>query len=514
MAGKLLLISDLEGCIKQTAAGPQSTLLCSDEFFGALRQFLGNPANKIAFLGDYFDQGPYVVDSVNSIMDLHRDFGERVIIIVGNRDINKLRLAYEMRDEPQVVGEKQWPIWANFYTELSKNPQYAAIDRLKLILTKSMGAVWPPQLDDSLSPLEAGFLLVRTFSQTASRFFADHETLEATIMSKAKFSRFVENCRALFTAAKIVHKEETFNTLLSHAGGAESYMLHTPAYYESILTSFTGTMTYYDKIEQVRIALQSAPVPEQRLTDFIEETYNAPFRTCVQQHLLSEQAGPDPIFFLLQGLGLKPNPNEHFVSFIQSCDIQSCKGPQGPMLPDYNEFLHNLATNSGIQVIASGHSPHCVPVPLIYKRQDFPKILFVANDTSNGYRPAQISTIEQIPLSYISKTETGDIVAGVFSLPGTTEHTFKGTDDVFGPLIGEWNLASAPEFRYTTYISYSNGKQLFFPAREHKAPPGIFMPAAMKGGFKRKTKRNRKRNSRNNLKKSYRGGIGNRVAGL
>jgi hypothetical protein len=486
MVGKLLLISDLEGCIKQTPSGPQSTLLCSDEFFRAVKQFLEHPENKVAFLGDYFDQGPYVVDSINSIMDLQREFTERVIIIVGNRDINKMRLAYEMRDQAQSVGKMQWSVWSNFYTEMSKNPQQNAMDRLKLILTKSMGAVWPPQMDESLTQVEAGFLLVRAFSKTASQFFPEHKMLEETVLSKDKFSRFVKNCKDLFLVAKIVHKDETFNTLLSHAGGADSYILHSPAYYDTIRTSLTDqTMTYYDKIEKVRLSLQLEPAPEQRLAEFIEDTYNAPLRTCVQQHLLAEQSGPDGNFFLIQGLGLKPNANEHFVSFVQSCDNTGCKGPQGPMSQDYSAFLRNLETNSGIKVIAAGHAPHCAPLPLIYKRQDAPNILFVANDTSNGYRPAEISAIEHIPLSYISKdVSSGQLVAGVFSLPGTTADTYKGKDNMFESLVGTWNLTNAPELRFMPHIFYGNGKQLLFPAREHTTIPGIFTPALMKGGAK------------------------------
>ena len=493
MVGKLLLVSDLEGCIKKTPSGPQSTLLCSEVFFAAVKTFLGHPENTVAFLGDYFDQGPYVVDSINSIMDLYREFPEKVIIIVGNRDINKMRLAYEMRPQQQAVGQKQWPIWSAFYQELNKNPQMDAMDRLKIILTKSMGAVWPPQLDESLSLEEASFLLVRAFSKTSSKFFHDHESLEAKVLANPKFSSFIENVKQLFSVAKIVTKHE--QTLLSHAGGADSYILHSPEYYDSIKSQLTNQSdTYYDKIEIVRTLLMAEPSPQQKIDNFIEETYNTPFQTCVQQHLLAEQAGPDANFFLVQGLGLKPNPDQHFVSYVQSCDNTGCKGPQGPMPHDYTVYLRNLENNSGIKVIAAGHAPHCTPLPLIYKRQDSPNILFVANDTSNGYRPAEITVVENIPLAYISKDESGQPIAGVFSLPGSVDQTYKGTDNVFNPLVNTWNLANAPELRFMPHIFYGDNKQLLFPAREHATVPGIFSPAVMKGGSKSKLKLKSRKN--------------------
>jgi hypothetical protein len=64
-----------------------------------------------------------------------------------------------------------------------------------------------------------------------------------------------------------------------------------------------------------------------------------------------------------------------------------------------NELLAKLSESS-IKFVASGHQPHCTTVPLVYKQGD---VVFIANDTSNGYRPDSLTPLElkNIPLSYI-----------------------------------------------------------------------------------------------------------------
>jgi len=494
--GKLLLVSDLEGCSPQSASKqPQSQLLCTPEFFKAVTTFLeSNPKNKVAFLGDYFDQGPYVVESINGIVELHKTFGPRVHILLGNRDLNKLRFIYEMHEAPQTLGEKKWPVWAKFYAELT--PQLSLMDRLKHILNNSMGAGGPLNLvpADELNQEEAAYLLVRAFSEPAANLFPFAAAAKAKIESNIKFTDFITNVRVLFTAGKIVTHDTDFKILMSHAGGAEPFLLHNSEYYTDIKTKITPVgasgLTYYEKIETVRLLLQEAPVAAYQATTFDESTYNSPL-DCIPT--LFDDANPEPVgdYYLLQGLGLKPNGGKHFTSFVQSCDIQGCKGPYGADLPldpplTYEAYLDLLA-KTGIQAIAFGHAPHCVPIPVIYKRPESP-ILFIGNDTSNGYRPSAISAIEQIPLSYVSTNEAGALIAGVFSLPGSTEHTYNG-GSMFSPMIGVWSAESAPKFLMDPPRIQYTGKALTFPARVEKTPPGIFKPAEMAGGRRRRTVR-------------------------
>jgi hypothetical protein len=66
----LLCISDLEGCVEKFGSVEQSTVLCRDTF-DAIKTLMGSYNNlQVAFLGDYFDQGPHIVSTINGIMEL------------------------------------------------------------------------------------------------------------------------------------------------------------------------------------------------------------------------------------------------------------------------------------------------------------------------------------------------------------------------------------------------------------------------------------------------------------
>jgi hypothetical protein len=517
--GKLLLISDLEGCastFKDSLGNhhSQSQVLCGEEFFTALETFLtSNVANKVAFLGDYFDQGPMVVDSINRIMKLYNDYNDRVIIILGNRDINKLRFIYEMDVEPRGSTSLKWDIWTKLYEELPTTTNL--YDRVMLILNKSMGApAGIPQLDEGLSieaaeglkskkeakglsREEAAYVLVRAFSEPAAQRLNGGSL--NTGLDK-KYLKFFENVRELFKAGKIVSYDKDYKVLLSHAGGAEPFILHNSAYYDNIRTEInptepTKTLPYYDKIEMVRRMLQVQPTPDQTVDKFDDNTYNEPLAAISSMWDSNEEPPPD--FFLLQGLGLKPDKEKHFNSFIQSCDIvPGCKGPyhtdiiMDPPL-EYKDFLRQLqnSDNSKIEFIAHGHVPICVPVPLIYKRLES-DIIFVASDTSNGYRPADINKVNQVPLAYI----TTDRKAGVFSLPGSTDSTYTGT---FAPMVGEWTKENVPTFIPDEHIvQYDNTNKLTFPGlnpeREYNYAAAKMVTSKTTGGAKRTTKKARK----------------------
>lgn len=128
---KYLIIGDIESCKNKT-----SPLFCNWEFYEYLNNRLKGDKNlKLIFLGDYFDKGTedhmkVVVEGICNLIiahnnihefpeeddmtklikfmykqaklchveDIKQTWGDRVIIIFGNRDINKLRMIYEQSD--------------------------------------------------------------------------------------------------------------------------------------------------------------------------------------------------------------------------------------------------------------------------------------------------------------------------------------------------------------------------------------------------------------------------------
>ena len=508
MVGKLLFVSDLEGCAPTGPSGVQSRLLCGEDFFTALRAFLMNGENQVAFLGDYFDKGDMVVESINRIMNLYNEFDTQVRIILGNRDINKLRLIYEPPgiSTPDAAGvpTQRWGEWTPFYAGISAPVPLSINDRLKLILQRSMGSTPVPPMfpgaNNAGHEEDQAYVLVRAFSAPAAARLGNPRAAALD----ASFADFFNNIRQLFTVGKIVSHNKDFGSLLSHAGGVEPFLFHDETYYTNIETGLSGVEHYYDKIDFVRRALMEPPT----YAAFNETVYNTPLSIIPS---LFDSIAPPPTFFLLQGLGLKPNPGRHFTSFVQSCDVQGCKGPYSddivPRLDppiQYKQFLEMLESIP-IRFIVHGHVPHCAPIPLIYKRAES-SILFIANDTSNGYRPGGIGRVDQIPLAYITSSSR----AGVSSLPDFPLRGFPNTySGGFDAMIDEWDIDTAPTFMTDAPVPriqyFNKGRKtryLKFEARRETTMPAIFKAAVMVGGRRARSKRISKKKVKRSMKKT------------
>ena len=195
-SGKLLMISDLEGCepVRRDKKA-QSQAMCKDGFFYYLIMFMEkNQDNRIAFLGDYFDKGPYVLSTIEHIVNLKNRYKERIYIILGNRDINKLRLFYEVETHQDIPREGNgWKLWKKFYENYQKANN--SEDRIKTIFDNSMGAPHAVGLNINNQGIDNGIeILMEVFSKKIS----DH------------------SIRTLFQEGQIVAYDEPTKTLLSH----------------------------------------------------------------------------------------------------------------------------------------------------------------------------------------------------------------------------------------------------------------------------------------------------------
>jgi hypothetical protein len=102
--------------------------------------------------GDSQDKGIGDIRFVKLLLDLKKQYGERVQLIIGNRDENKIRLCSELApeciDDPGVLIDTAYPYWesernrkntpAAFYK--LNNIENSPANRLKWILKHSMGA--------------------------------------------------------------------------------------------------------------------------------------------------------------------------------------------------------------------------------------------------------------------------------------------------------------------------------------------------------------------------------------
>ena len=116
--GETIVITDFLGCPKKNKRKKVLTQLqCKGSFFRAIKRFLlNNDKNKVVFIGEYFGLGAYVVDVIMSIVKLKKRFENRVKIVLGANDINKLRFKYELDRDLLKEDISNWPD-SNFTVE-------------------------------------------------------------------------------------------------------------------------------------------------------------------------------------------------------------------------------------------------------------------------------------------------------------------------------------------------------------------------------------------------------------
>ena len=230
--GKMIFISDLKGCQKKDAISyvRQSQYLCSDIFFNDLNKFMRNENNKIAFLGNYFDKGDNFENSINNIIKLKENFNDRIYIILGNRDINKLRILYEVNlfmkkisDEDKIKLNDTTKMFGNhFVNKISNfynNMYYENLSKeiIKIILQYSMDSLYTDKYVNY-------YYDIHMRSIDFNKQVKDSETLNR-----------VTNFYKLFEYGKIIDYDKDFKVLLSHSSGIGTFPLHNEKYYKNII---------------------------------------------------------------------------------------------------------------------------------------------------------------------------------------------------------------------------------------------------------------------------------------
>lgn len=392
---------------------------------------------------------------------------------MGNRDVNKLRFIYEFTLGPQQK-LSETDFWKpNIINGITTEPDI--LTKLQLVLKDTMGAGGTGlQINNVLdekgnntktyagvsSDTYLAYVLLRVFNTAIANKLI--KTIDDDVDLQGDDKAFIDNCRLLFNEAKIVHYDSDYNVLLSHAGGftqAGDFILDNTQYYQDILDKLkkipAGPNNYFSKIFLAQQELKkgitepiapvgadtreisaepsatpsadpsvsptelpsaspsasptTVPTPLPGNPTFVPELSEVlKFHNDLLKKSLKfdDNLTPPDEYFLLQAMGLSGDPN--YYSFIASC------GLNGDCQMDFNvnpELIKKIKSK-GIKFVASGHKPHCTTVPLIYQQDG---VVFIAADTSNGYRPEdknQKLKLENIPLSFIGNKQS----CGVCSL--------------------------------------------------------------------------------------------------
>lgn len=436
----MLLFSDHEGCSEKYRGGDQSTVLCQPETFMAIDKFLSKKnaeeilfGNKVAFLGDYFDKGPHVISTINGIVKLKQRYPDNVHIILGNRDVNKLRLHYELteaNDGPIQKYNSENVIYDDWKKSFSSfNGEKTLLTLLNFILNETMGA--PTAIskenktttnnnDDSLI-LETGMTYEDGMKILINIFCQKDIKPNNTVSKDTPYSKFIENVEFLYSNANIVHYDTDFKILLSHAsgGGLSEAIFHTQSYYNRIHEELNGKLNtpYFELMELYRTKLLSPPTGNEIQTGKPFDT--TPFNTLLQKVVATVfnkssivATQPSPNYFLLQAMGLS-DKKQSLTSFITGCEFSSnCQFLSGKLdNTGFNSYV-DKAKQLGIDYVAHGHMGACIGVPLVFKHND---LIFLSCDTTQGYRPKKgingiDLTLENIPILFVKKK-------GVFEKP-------------------------------------------------------------------------------------------------
>jgi Calcineurin-like phosphoesterase len=446
----LLCISDLEGCIKVHPNGEQSRALCQRETFDKLIILMNTkPELQIAFLGDYFDQGDMIEESIAGIVHLKTAHNDRVHIILGNRDVNKMRICVEAKFTMGIPDQSIWKMWRDFF---HKDPHYDPtlneLPRIQQLLQGTFGAKDLLKYVGGGEDQDKGLTRMKAIFDTGS----DEDS-------------FVINCRSLFNHGKIIEIINLGETkvLVSHAGTYNVRIFEANAINIAREQSVAFSQdTYFNQMEEMRKILGTYVEPNVVGFDAAINSYNTLYQDVISKSAvqnngsLSDNISSDPELYkkylLLQAMGLRGDDDSNFISPIHSCGLDPCN-----VIKEMPEGFDDLLKSNRIVFIAHGHVPFCGTVPLIHKDNE---IGILSCDTSNGNRPKAFDSLDKIPLGYIQPDGMG--IASIFGIEASNlklsrEHTRgfnnkvtdtdTGTDkreDEFAGMIQHFSLPNLP----------------------------------------------------------------------
>ena len=406
----LLCIADLEGCLENQFGTKQNITMCDQNTFNTIMSYLKIEGNHVAFLGDYFDQGPHMVSSINGIADLKNKYKDRVHIILGNRDLNKMRLNIE-KDMTEETYTNVWTMWKKGLSDATVPS--GALERTNYLLGSTYGA--PKLLEHLSTELEinredALDLFGKIFSEEVLPE-APVPTPESSNDKDIDPTDFIRSCRILFEHGKIMEKVMVGekNVLLSHGGSFNGHIFDNANLpkIESVIPAKLPATNYFEKMEVCRKTLERTDVdgnPDANI-DKVIDAYNRFYKdvlTFVKQNTVADVRA-NSNYHMLQAMGLK---GTNFASPIESCVFKGGCNTEH-QIKEIPDKLNTYLTTNNIDIISHGHVPFCGTVPLIYKNKD---IIFVSNDVSNGNRPGYegVETkLENIPLSCIGASDVG-----------------------------------------------------------------------------------------------------------
>ncbi|GAX23853.1 hypothetical protein FisN_20Hh058 [Fistulifera solaris] len=141
----------------------------------------------LVFGGDIWDQGGSDLYVIRQLLDLKERYPEHVYIVVGNRDINKMRLLQEMHQDEQGLLPESYGVYWLKGRKITGDPDERQLltqspsERLKWILRNTMGS--PRAFDYRKWELEQEELLLKELKGQSTDNFTSTVTDEDVVIS-------------------------------------------------------------------------------------------------------------------------------------------------------------------------------------------------------------------------------------------------------------------------------------------------------------------------------------------
>lgn len=341
---------------------------------------------RFVFMGDAIDKGNSSLRILETLLALKEQNPEDVVLILGNRDINKLRLAHELspeglKNQPnEDVATQKYQEWMEARHIDSNNYSHGPT-RLKWILEKTMGA--PNAFEHRRRELEVRRWGAVSDQEVFESFLADFEP-KAGIMTR------------YLRAAQLAFIDPVSKALFVHGG-------LTPEGFGSI-PGKAG------KIENLKLWIGAL---------------NLWARGQIEQGITQRNGAPELVKYQQPLAGTRANQ----ASVIYGRNFDATANPE--MIPDE---LQDKLRAQGVNTLVLGHTP-VGEMPVLISNERF-RIVFVDNSASRNGESSVVSLKgEKLHVSAPSPV--------AMALP-TTEytHVLGGESEIGKKTEGGWVVSS------------------------------------------------------------------------
>lgn len=326
-SAKTVILGDVEGQLPRL----MSFLETSGAFDVSTINIKLKPGYNFVFIGDATDRGPSSIQILTILQNLKEKYPSRVVLILGNRDINKLRLPNELsRANLGPPNEEAATQSLNDWLEEKQIPEVLWADpvtRIRWIFEKTMGA-------------GGAFEFRREeLNKLKGKPISDQEVLESFLSDfdpdTGLFSRYL-------SSAQLAYRDVANRALFVHGG----LTMESFGYVPGSLDHFSNVQEWIDHLNRWA---------QLQIIDGIQNASGSIDLVRYQQ--------PEP--------GTKANQ----ASVVYGRNFDTSANPELPP-----EELQNRLINQGIDTVVVGHTP-VGQIPLVISNGRF-RMIFVDNSFS------------------------------------------------------------------------------------------------------------------------------------